>query len=185
MIQELIKETEPKFQKAIAILEEELATLHTGRASASLVEDIMVDVYGTKNPIKAVASISIPEPRSILIQAWDKSNLSQIETAIRESDLKLNPINAGENIRINLPELTEDRRKEFVKIAKEKAESAKVSVRNVRGEAWNRIKKAKADGNISEDDMYYGEEQLQKVVDKYNNKIEEALSKKEKDLLTI
>lgn len=185
MIQKLIKETEPKFRKTIEILEEELATLHTGRASASLVEDIMVDVYGTKNPIKAVASISIPEPRSILIQAWDKSNLSQIEVAIRESGLKLNPINAGENIRINLPELTEDRRKEFVRIAKEKTESARVSIRNVRGEAWNKIKKAKTDGDISEDDMYYGEEQLQKVVDKYNNKIEEVLSKKEKELLTI
>ncbi len=185
MIQEIIKETEPKFEKALTIMEEDMAVIHTGRASASLIDGILVDVYGTKNPIKTIANISIPEPRSILIQPWDRANISQIETAIRESDLKLNPVNTGENIRINLPELTEDRRKEFVKVAKEKAESARVSVRNIRGEAWNAIKKAKADGKISEDDMYYGEEQLQKIVDKHNKGIEEVLSKKEKDLLTI
>jgi len=185
MIQGLIKETEPKFKKAIEILDEELATLHTGRASVSLVDGIMVEVYGAKSPIKAIANISIPEPRSILIQPWDRQNISQIESAIRESDLKLNPVNTGENIRINLPELTEDRRKEFVKLAKEKAESARVSVRNVRGEAWNAIKKAKTDGKASEDDMYYGEEQLQKIVDKHNKEIEEILAKKEKELLTI
>lgn len=185
MAQEIIKETEPKFKKAVEILREEMATIHTGRASASLVDGILVDVYGTKNPVKTIANISIPEPKSILIQPWDKANLSQIETAIRESDLKLNPVNTGENIRINLPELTEDRRKEFARIAKEKAESARVSVRNVRGEAWNRIKRAKSDGDISEDDMYYGEEQLQKIVDKYNKEIEEVLASKEKELLTI
>lgn len=185
MVQEIIKETEPKFKKAVEILREEMATIHTGRASASLVDGILVDVYGTKNPVKTIANISIPEPKSILIQPWDKANLSQIETAIRESDLKLNPVNTGENIRINLPELTEDRRKEFARIAKEKAESARVSVRNVRGEAWNRIKRAKSDGDISEDDMYYGEEQLQKIVDKYNKEIEEVLASKEKELLTI
>ena len=185
MIQEIIKETEPKFKRAITILEEEMATIHTGRASASLIDGILVDVYGTKNPIKTIANISIPEPKSILIQPWDKSNTSQIEAAIRESDLKLNPVNTGENIRINLPELTEDRRKEFVKIAKEKAENARVSVRNIRGEAWNAIKKAKAGGRISEDDMYYGEEQLQKIVDKHNKDIEDLLAGKEKDLLTI
>lgn len=185
MIQELVKETEPKFKKALEMLEEELATIHTGRASVSLVDSIMVDVYGTKSPIKAVANISIPDPKSILIQPWDKSNISQIEAAIRESDLNLNPTNTGENIRINLPELTEDRRKEFVKMAKEKAENVRVSIRNVRGEAWNTIKKAKTDGKISEDDMYYGEEQLQKVVDRYNAQVEEMLVKKEKDLLTI
>ncbi len=185
MIQELIKEAEPKFQKSVEVMEEELAALHTGRASVSLVDSIMVDVYGTKSPIKAVANISIPEPRSILIQPWDKSNISQIESAIRDSDMKLNPVNTGENIRINLPELTEERRQEFVKIAKEKAENAKISVRNVRGDVLNAIKKAKADGKIGEDDMYYGEEQLQKVVDTYNGKIEESLSRKEKELLTI
>lgn len=185
MIQEVIKETEPKFEKTIEILQEEMATIHTGRASVSLVDSILVDVYGTKNPIKAIANISVPEARSILIQPWDKSNLSQIEAAIRESDLRLNPVNAGENIRINLPELTEERRKEFVRIAKEKAESAKIAVRNIRGEAINTIKKAKTDSKISEDEMYYGEEQLQKVVDKYNKEIEEFLAAKEKELLTI
>ena len=185
MVEETIKETEPKFKKTLEMLEEEMAVIHTGRASSSLIDSILVDVYGTKSPIKAVANISIPEPRSILIQPWDKSTLSQIESAIRESDLNLNPVNTGENIRINLPELTEERRKEFVKIAKEKAEGARVSVRNIRGEAWNAIKKAKADSKISEDEMYYGEEQLQKIVDGHNKRIEEILSKKESELLTI
>ena len=185
MIQETIKDTEPKFKKAVEVLEEDMAQIHTGRASASLVDSILVDVYGTKNPIKTIANISIPEPRSILIQPWDRANISQIETALRESDLNVNPVNTGENIRINLPELTEDRRKEYVKLAREKAESARVSVRNVRGEAWNAIKKAKTDGRISEDEMYYGEEQLQKIVDKHNKEIEEIFSKKESELLTI
>jgi len=185
MINELIKETEPKFIKAVDNFEQELATIHTGRASASLVEDILVDVYGTKNPIKAVATISIPEPRSILVQPWDKSNISQIETAIRESELKVNPTNTGENIRINLPELTEDRRKEFVKMAKEKAESARVSIRNIRGDVWNAIKKAKTDGEIGEDDMYSKEDELQKMVDKYNKKIEDTFTQKESELLNF
>ncbi len=185
MIEELIKGAEPRFQKTIEILEEELGTIHTGRASVSLVDDIMVDVYGAKNPIKAVATITIPEPRSILIQPWDKSNLAQIETAIRDSDLKLNPVNTGENLRINLPELTEERRKEFVKIARDKAENARISVRNVRGDVLNQIKKSKTDSQIGEDDMYRGEEDLQKIVDKYNKKIEEILANKESDLLTI
>ena len=185
MVEELIKETEPKFQKTLEIMEEEMATIHTGRASVAMVDNIMVDVYGAKNPIKAVATITIPEPRSILIQPWDQANLSRIESAIRESDLKLNPVNTGENLRINLPELTEERRKEFVKIAHEKAENARISVRNIRGDVLNQIKKAKSDGEIGEDDMYYGENELQKVVDKHNAQIEEILSGKEKDLLTI
>ncbi len=185
MIDELIKEAEPKFQKTVEIMEEEMATIHTGRASVSMVDDIMVDVYGTKNPIKAVATITIPEPRSILIQPWDRSNIQQIESAIRDSDLKLNPVNTGENIRINLPELTEERRKEFVRIAKEKAEAARISIRNIRADVLNAIKKAKTDGEIGEDDMYRGEEDLQKAVDKHNKVIEEILQKKESDLLTI
>ncbi len=185
MVEDFIKEAEPKFQKTLEIMEEEMASIHTGRASVSMVDDIMVDVYGAKNPLKAVATITIPEPRSILIQPWDRSNMQRIESAIRDSDMKLNPVNTGENIRINLPELTEERRKEFVKIAKEKAESAKISVRNIRADVLNAIKKAKTDGKIGEDDMYYGEEQLQKVVDKHNAQIEEVLEKKESDLLTI
>ena len=185
MVEDFIKEAEPKFQKTLEIMEEEMASIHTGRASVSMVDDIMVDVYGAKNPLKAVATITIPEPRSILIQPWDRSNMQRIESAIRDSDMKLNPVNTGENIRINLPELTEERRKEFVKIAKEKAESGKISVRNIRADVLNAIKKAKTDGKIGEDDMYYGEEQLQKVVDKHNAQIEEVLEKKESDLLTI
>jgi ribosome recycling factor len=151
----------------------------------SLVEDILVDVYGTKQPLKAVANITIPEARQILIQPWDKGAVSQIESALRDSSMGFNPINTGDVVRVNLPELTEERRREFVKIAKEKTEEARVGIRTARGEVWNAIKKAKADGEISEDDMYRGEADIQKLVDTYNSKVESILMAKEKELLEV
>lgn len=185
MIEESLKNSESRFLKTIEMLEEELLTIHTGRASVSLVDGIMVDVYGAKTPIKALANITVTDPRSILIQAWDRNNVSQIEKAIRDSDLGLNPINNGDSLRINLPELTEERRKEFVKVVREKAETAKIAIRNIRGDVANEIKRAKSEGIIGEDDMYRGEQELQKVVDKYNKDIEIRLEQKEKELLTI
>jgi ribosome recycling factor len=170
MIEETLRSIELKFRKAIESLQSDLANIHTGRASVSLVDSILVDLYGTKTPIKAIANITVTDPRSIVIQPWDKSSISQIESAIRESDLKLNPVNSGENVRINLPELTEERRKEFVKIAREKAENAKISVRSNRADAANEIKKAKAAGVIGEDEMYRGEQELLKIVDRYNKR---------------
>jgi len=185
MIDEVTKELTPKCEKALSFLDDEFSTIHTGRASVSLVDSIAVEVYGSKQLIKQVASITIPEPKQILIQPWDRSLVGLIEKAIRESELGFGPVNTGDSIRINIPELTEERRKEFVKIAKEKAEEAKISVRNARSEAWNAIKKAKNDGDISEDEMYKGEEKIQAMVDKINAKIEETLAQKEKELLEI
>ncbi len=185
MIEETLKSAEPRFKKTIEMLEADLLTIHTGRASVSLVDNITVDAYGTKTPIKALASITVTDSRSILIQPWDRGNITQIEAAVRESDLGLNPVNNGDSLRINLPELTEERRKEFVKVVKEKAENSKISIRNIRGEVANEIKKAKNDGLIGEDDMYRGEQELQKVVDRYNKEVEERLEQKEKELLTI
>lgn len=185
MTDQVLKELNEKLENTLSNFQDELASIHTGRASVSLVDNIMIESYGTKQPIKAVASITIPEPRSIVIQAWDRSNLSLIENAIRDSDLHLNPVNTGENIRINLPELTQERRAEFVKIAKQKAEEARISIRNSRSDAVNGVRKDKNDGKISEDEMFRMEQDIQKNVDKYNQQIEEIFSQKEKELLTI
>jgi len=185
MLEGYVKELAPKLDKSVEFLEDELSNIHTGRASVSLVDDLLVDVYGVKQPIKAVANITIPEARQILIQPWDKGVVSQIEATLRESSLGFNPINTGDMIRINLPELTEERRREFVKIAKEKTEEARVGIRNARSDVWNAIKKAKSDGEISEDDMYHGEAEIQKLVDNYNKKVEDIFSAKEKELLEV
>lgn len=185
MLEGYVKELAPKLDKSIEFLQDELNNIHTGRANVSLVDDLLVDVYGVKQPIKAVANITIPEARQILIQPWDKGVVSQIESAVRESSLGFNPINTGDVIRINLPELTEERRLEFVKIAKEKTEEARVGIRTTRSEVWNAIKKAKTDGKISEDDMYHGEADIQKLVDTYNKKVEDMFSAKEKELLEV
>jgi len=185
MVNDIIKELPAKLDKSIEFLVSELSNIHTGRASVSMVDDILVNAYGSKQQLKQVANITIPEARQILIQPWDKGVVGQIESAIRDSDMGFNPVNTGDVIRINIPELTQDRRRDYVKIAKEKAEEARVGIRNARAEAWNIIKKAKADSEISEDDMYHGEAEIQKLVDTYNGKVEETLSHKEKELLEV
>jgi ribosome recycling factor len=185
MLDTYVKELAPKLEKSVIFLEDELSNIHTGRASVSLVDDLDVSVYGVKQPLKAVANITIPEARQILIQPWDKGVVSQIEAAIRDAGLGFNPINTGDVIRVNLPELTEERRREFVKLAKEKTEEARVGIRTARGDVWNAIKKAKTDGEISEDDMYHGEAEIQRLVDTYNKKVEDILSQKEKELLEV
>jgi ribosome recycling factor len=185
MVNEIVKELPAKLDKSIEFLVSELSNIHTGRASVSMVDDILVNAYGSKQQLKQVANITIPEARQILIQPWDKGVVGQIESAIRDSDMGFNPVNTGDVIRINIPELTQDRRRDYVKIAKEKAEEARVGIRNTRAEAWNTVKKAKADSEISEDDMYHGEAEIQKLVDNYNSKVEEVLSHKEKELLEV
>jgi ribosome recycling factor len=185
LVEIVVKEIRPKLKKALEFLGTELSNIHTGRATTSLVDSILVDVYGTKQAIKQLASIIIPEPKQILIQPWDKSVTSQIEVAIRESNLGFSPTNTGEMIRVSIPELTEERRKEFIRVAREKTEEAKVSVRNARTEAWNAIKKAKTAGEIGEDEMYRGEHQIQEEIDKYNKQIETLLESKEKELMEI
>lgn len=185
MIETFLKELEPRLDKVITFLQEELSSIHTGRASTSLVDTILVDAYGTKQEVKQIASITIPEARQIAIQPWDRTVVAAIERAIRESDLGFNPVNTGDMIRINIPELTQERRQEFVKIAKEKAEEARVAVRNGRQDTINAIKRAKNDGQFGEDDMYRGEAEVQKIVDRYNKKIEEILLAKENELTEI
>lgn len=185
IVEQIIKDLTPKIDGALDFLNEELAAIHTGRASTNMVESIQVDVYGSKQSIKQIASITIPESRQILIHPWDKAVTGQIESAIRESSLGLSPVNTGDAIRVNIPELTEDRRKEISKIAKEKSEEARVSIRNSRTEAWNAVKKAKSGSEIGEDEMYRGEHRIQEEVDKANLKVEEILTQKEKELMEL
>lgn len=185
MYQELIERKKADFEKSIERYTEDLNQLRTARASTAMVDGLLVDYYGSKSPLKQIASITIPEPRMIAISPWDKSTLVYIEKAIRESQLNLNPVNDGQAIRINLPVLTEDRRKELVKILNQKAEEGRISVRKHREEIWEEIQEAEKSGLISEDDKFSGKDNLQEVIDFYNAKIEEIRKKKEADILTV
>lgn len=181
----MIKSSEPQFEKAIEYMREELGKLRTGRASASLVENLSVDYYGAKSVLKQMASITVPEARTIAITPWDRDSLVNIEKAIRDSQLNLNPINDGQLIRINIPALNEERRKELVKILNQNAENARIAVRKIRESLWEDIQEAEKAGRISEDDKFSGKEKLQKVVDGYNAKIEEIREHKEKEIMTV
>jgi len=185
MYKEAIDSKKPEFEKALEYFKEELNQLRTGRASSALVENLTVDYYGAKSPLKQVASISIPESRTIVISPWDKGSLVNIEAAIRESQLNLNPANDGQVIRINIPALNEERRKELVKVLNQKTEEAKVSVRRIREEIWNEIQQLEKDGKMGEDEKFIGKDKLQEVIDAYNKMIEEIREKKEKDIMTV
>ncbi|HRY82932.1 MAG TPA: ribosome recycling factor [Candidatus Moranbacteria bacterium] len=185
MVNETINKKKEDFEKAISYFKDELGKLRTGRASVSLVEDLLVDYYGAKSPLKQVASITVPEARTIAITPWSRDVLVDIEKAIRESQLNLNPVNDGQVVRINIPALNEERRKELVKMLNQRAEEARVSVRRVREEIWEEIQEAEKAGKIGEDDKFSGKEKLQKIVDEYNAKIEEIRKKKEEEIMTI
>lgn len=185
MVKELIQAGREKFEQAVEHFSEEAAKIRSGRANPALLEGILVDYYGTRTPIKQIANVTIPEARQILIQPWDKGVMQPIETAIRESDLGLNPGNDGNVIRITLPALTEERRREFVKALNARAEESRISIRATREEIWKDIQDLEKAGDISEDDKFAGKDELQKIVDEYNAKIEELREKKEKDILTV
>jgi ribosome recycling factor len=181
----VIKQTEEKMKKTLAALEDEFNTLRTGRASASLFDKVRVEYYGNQTPLNQVATISVPEARLVVIQPWDKSIIGDIEKAIQKSELSLNPSNDGKVIRISIPPLTEERRKEYVKIAKNMAEQSRVSLRNVRRDANDELKAAEKDGELSEDELKRGEDSVQKLTDSYVEKINEILEAKEKEILEI
>ena len=181
MHKEIIEKSKANFEKTVSYFKEALGKIRTGRASTAIVDNLMVDYYGAKSPLKQVASISVPEPRMIVISPWDKDNLVAIEKAIKESDLNLNPSNDGQIIRINIPALTEERRKEFVKLLNNEAEGARVSIRKCREDIWDEIQAL----TIGEDDKFQGKEKLQKVVDEYNSIIEEIRKKKEAEIMQV
>ncbi|MBI4231968.1 ribosome recycling factor [Candidatus Peregrinibacteria bacterium] len=180
-----ISEAISEFEKAISHLKEEFSRLQVGRANPSLIENIPVDVYGSSQPLKAVASISVPESRSLLIQPWDRGSLAPIEKAIVGVGLGLNPINDGQVIRINIPPLTEERRAELTKRVRQLAETAHIAIRNGRQDAHNAFKQLKADSEITEDDLHTADKRLQDKVDDFNKQVDELTKAKEQDVMTV
>ncbi len=180
---DLLKQYRPKINESVEHLKNELSAIRTGRASAGIVENIRVQYYGANTPLSQMANISVPDAQSIFIQPWDKGAMGEIEKAISHSDLNLTPSNDGERIIIKLPPLTEERRKEFVKIVKDKSEEVKISIRNHRQDMMNEWDAVKDD--IGEDEHERGKKVLQEMVDEANKQIDEINTQKEKDLMTI
>lgn len=178
---QVLQEAKQKMQKALDYLHEEYGKFQTGRASAALVDSVMVESFGATMPLKGLANISIPESNQIAIQPWDRSQLPAIEKAIREADLGLNPSNDGVVIRLILPPLTEERRRDLVKLVHKYAEEARVSIRNARHESLHKLKQME----LSEDEMKGMEKKMQGIVDEFNEKVEENAKQKEKDIMTI
>jgi ribosome recycling factor len=181
----IYKETEDKMKKVLDNLKSDLAAIRAGRASTALLDKISVDYYGVPTPVNQLATISVPEPRMILIQPWDVKTINSIEKAILKSDLGLTPTSDGKVIRLVLPELTMERRKELVKMAKKKAEDAKVVVRNIRRDTNELIKKMEKNGEISQDDSKRWQEEIQKLTDNYIEQIDKALTNKEKEIMEV
>lgn len=182
---DIIETAQDKMNKTIAVLNRDLGSLRAGRANPKLLDRIMVDYYGTPTPINQMGTVSSPEPRLLVISLWDASMISAAEKAIQKSDLGINPSNDGKLIRLVFPELTEERRKELVKIVRKKAEESKVAIRAIRREANETIKKYCKDGTITEDDQKRLEEKAQKATDNAIKEIDRIASEKEKELLAV
>ncbi|MGZ9584604.1 ribosome recycling factor [Paenibacillus marinisediminis] len=178
------KHAEERMEKAVGALKRELATLRAGRASAALLDRIQVEYYGAMTPVNQLANISTPDPRTLIIQPWDKSSMSEIERAIMKSDLGLTPANDGSIIRLTVPALTEERRIELVKQTKKYGEEAKVAVRNIRRDANDDVKKLEKT-DISEDESRRHQEDIQKTTDKYIAEVEKVLASKEKEIMEV
>lgn len=185
MLNEIYEDAKSRMEKTLKNLESEYRRLRTGRASPALVESIKVDYYGTATPLNQLATITVPEPRTIMIQPWDQNVVSEVEKAILKSDLGLTPNSDGKIIRINVPPLTEERRQELVKLVKKMAEEAKVAIRNVRRDANDMIKDLKKEKQISEDDQFRAQEKIQKITDEFIEKVEKLLEKKEKEIMEV
>jgi ribosome recycling factor len=185
VLKEVLKEIDDKMKKSVQSLQKELAGLRAGRATPALLEKLAVEYYGAPSPIHQVASINVPDSRTLVIQPWDKTMLKPIEKAIQKSDLGLTPNSDGTLIRLVLPPLTTERRNELVKVARKKAEEAKVAIRNLRRDANELIKKFEKDGDISEDQAKKGQEETQKLTDKYIKETDEVLSAKEAEITEV
>lgn len=184
-MESVIKDAETRMKKSVAALVSDFNTIRTGRASAALFDKIKVDYYGQPTPLSQVATISIPEARLVVIQPWDKAVLNDIEKAIQKSELSVNPNNDGKVLRINIPPLTEERRKELVKVAKNTAEQSRVAVRNIRRDANDALKKLEKSNSITEDDEKKGTENIQKHTDSSIEEINRLLAKKETEIMEI
>lgn len=185
MTKEVLNQTTERMTKAIQALSRELSTIRAGRASASLLDKIFVDYYGAPTPINQIAGVATPEARLITIQPYDKTALGDIEKAIMKSDLGISPSNDGSLIRIAIPALTEERRKDLVKVVKKEAEEAKVGIRNIRRDANDELKKLEKNGDITEDDLRSFTEDVQKLTDDHIVKIDQVAKDKEKEILEV
>jgi len=185
MIKDIEKNMQDKMDKTLSVLKHELSTLKAGRANPSLLDRISVEYYGTQTPLNQLANIAAPEPRVLTISPWDTKSIQAIEKAILKSDLGINPSNDGKMIRLVVPQLTEERRKELVKIVKKLGEDAKVAIRNIRRDANEHLKKLKKDGEITEDELKKSEENTQKTTDKFIKEAEKAVELKEKEIMEV
>ncbi len=180
----ILNDATARMQKAVDFLEETLSNIRAGKASVNVLNGVFVDYYGSQTPVSGVASVTVPDAKTILIQPWDKNMIRPIEKAIIDSNIGLTPSNNGESIRLSMPPLTEERRKELVKQSKAEAENARISLRNARRDAVEAFKKAVKEG-MPEDEGKDGEAQIQKVVEKFNKSIDAAFEKKEKEIMTV
>ena len=185
MVDEIFEDLKDRMGKAIESLKREYSRLRTGRASISLLDGIRVSYYDTPTPLNQMASLAVPEPRLIVIQPWDKTAIEDIEKAILKSELGLTPINDGKVIRISIPPLTEERRKELVKVARKMSEDNKVAIRNIRRDANEMLKDLKTEKEITEDDLYRSQEEVQKTTDQFISQVDELCAAKEKEILEI
>jgi ribosome recycling factor len=184
-LDDVLLETEERMLKSTEVVEHEFSSVRTGRASSALVENIMVNAYGVQMTVKQLAGITTPDPRLLVIQAFDPSNVQAIEKALRESSIGISPLVEGKIIRLPIPELSEERRKEFIKVVKKMAEDGRVAVRHIRRDGMEAVKKLQKEGKITEDDLTNAEKEIQKLTDQYTAEIDRSLEKKEKDILSI
>lgn len=184
-LDELLTETKQRMQKALEHLREELAGVRTGRANPALLEGVKVEAYGTKMDLRDLASINAPEPRLLVVQVWDLGNVPAVERAIRASDLALNPATEGNTLRVPIPPLSEERRREMTRLVSEKTEEARVRIRQIRREGIEEIDRAEKRKAISEDDKFRFHEQVQKITDEFSSQIESLAKAKEKELLEV
>jgi ribosome recycling factor len=184
-VRELVTQAEDLMKKAVEHLRKELLAVRTSRATPALLDKVMVNYYGTPTPVNQLATISVPEPRLLLVQPWDKSVLGEIERAIMKSDLGLTPMNDGTVIRLVLPQLTQERRQELVKVVRKKAEEGRVAVRNIRREINENLKARQKEGGFSEDELKRLQGEVQKLTDKYIKEIDDLLAAKEKEIMEV
>ncbi len=184
-MEEILEETKRRMEKSVEAVAQQLARLRSGKATPALLEGIKVDYYGTMVPINQIASISTPEPRLLVVHPWDKSAVPAVEKAIQASDLGLTPNSDGTVIRIPIPPLTEERRRELVKVAKKIAEEGKVAIRNIRREIIEDIKTRQKEGELPEDDSFRLQEKVQEITEKYSKKIDELFKAKEEEIMTV
>ncbi|MFH1539361.1 MAG: ribosome recycling factor [bacterium] len=185
MLDEVYKETEQRMQKSLEATEKEFSRIRTGRPSPTLLENLPVDVYDSKMPINQLASIAIQQPRTLVVRPFDRTNVGAIDKAIRTSDLGLNPHNDGKNIMVEIPPLSEERRKELVKVVRKKAEEGKVAIRNIRRDARDEVELMEKEKEISEDDMKKGHDRIQELTDEYTEKTDGSLKRKEEEIINF